>query len=198
MSVSSWTLRRVEWRFTNLFWVSIKNRTTTWDIDFVINECGESVDENEEEPEVWMWIVVTHTYLICWESRYTHDPITCTQQLFELSFTTYFYEIDWNQKNQTVCTEKERERETKQRGKKKFLFQAKLRFFAPKKWTPAKKWIQKHKKMPWDTYSFTLIEKCSQRTEKSLYSSSCFEKRILYQDPWRWCPGDQVPGFPTQ
>ncbi len=34
----------------------------SWDIELVIDEL---VDESEEEPEVYVWIVVTHTYLIC-------------------------------------------------------------------------------------------------------------------------------------
>ena len=33
-----------------------------WDIELVIDE---SVDNHEEEPEVQVWIVVTHVDLIC-------------------------------------------------------------------------------------------------------------------------------------
>ncbi len=33
-----------------------------WDIELVIDE---PVDEQEEEPEVQVWIAVTQTYLIC-------------------------------------------------------------------------------------------------------------------------------------
>jgi hypothetical protein len=36
----------------------------------------------EVEPEVQVWIVVTQTYLICRESRHEYAPIVCIQHLF--------------------------------------------------------------------------------------------------------------------
>ena len=50
-----------------------------WDIELVIDE---PVDEEEEEPEVKVWIVVTQTYLIGRESRHAYGPIVCMQHLF--------------------------------------------------------------------------------------------------------------------
>ncbi len=56
-----------------------------WDIELVIDE---PVDEKEEEP-----VVVTQTYLICWESKHVYVPIICKNIFFEFSFTVYFGEI---------------------------------------------------------------------------------------------------------
>jgi hypothetical protein len=41
-----------------------------WDIEFIIDE---PVDETEEEPEVWVYIIFTLTYFVCW--GFTSGPI---------------------------------------------------------------------------------------------------------------------------
>ena len=51
----------------------------SWDIELLIDE---PVDTQDEEPEVQVRIVVTQTYLICWESRLVYAPIICIQHLF--------------------------------------------------------------------------------------------------------------------
>ena len=42
-----------------------------WDIELIIDE---PVDQTEEEPEVLVYMIFTHTYFVFWGPRHTHGP----------------------------------------------------------------------------------------------------------------------------
>ncbi len=72
-------------------------------------------------------IVVTHTYFICWESRHSYAPITCTQHLFWVILQYHsqltLVKLIKLKRTQTVCTGKEREWERKkEKTERKNLF----------------------------------------------------------------------------
>jgi hypothetical protein len=88
-----------------------------WDIDLVIDE---SVDESEVEPEVQLWIVVTHTYLglLSVKTRVWSYNLYTTPFFIYPSHLTLVILIKLKS-TQTVCTEKRESRREIKREKQK-------------------------------------------------------------------------------
>jgi hypothetical protein len=79
-----------------------------------------------------VWIVVTQTYLICWESRRVNAPIICMQHLFLVFLhSLLWWNYDETPKNlKFVYLEREKEREKERKNREKTMF---FSFFLKKK-----------------------------------------------------------------